>query len=121
MMTLETTQTVPLEIWEDGTIRVGGTRLLIDMIVEAHNDGRCPEDIYESFPSKYYTVADIYSVIAYYLSHKAAIDKHLAEKERKAEAIRRKYEGTSEHQAFRAELRRRKAEYLSKNGPIFPE
>lgn len=116
MMTLETTQTVPLETWDDGTIRVGGTRLLIDMVVEAHNMGRCPEEIFESFPSKYYTVADIYSVIAYYLSHKAAIDKHLADKAAKSEVIRRKYENKPEHIAFMAELRRRKAEYLRKNG-----
>lgn len=120
-MTLETTQTVPIEWWDDGTIRVGGTRLLIDMIVDAHNRGECPEAIYESFPSKYYTVADIYAVIAYYLSHKFAIDKHLADGEKKAEAVRRKYENTPEHKAWRAELRRRKAEYLSRNGSISSE
>lgn len=116
MVTLETTQTVPLERWEDGSIRVGGTRLLIDMIVDAHNRGESPETIYEAFPSKYYSIADIYAVIAYYLSHKAAIDKHLADGEREAEMVWKKIEADPKHIAFMDELRRRKKEYLSKNG-----
>ena len=116
MMTLETTQTVPLEMWEDGTIRVGGTRLLIDMIVDYHNRGECPEDIYEAFPSKYYTVADVYAVIAYYLSHQRAIDKHLLDKAKKAEKVWEKIENDPKHIEFTAKLRRRKKEYLSKNG-----
>ena len=89
--------------------------MLIDMVVEAHNMGRCPEDIFESFPSKYYTVADIYSVIAYYLSHKAAIDKHLAEKDIAAEKVWKKIEADPEHIKFMDKLRARKAEYLAKN------
>lgn len=115
-MTLETTQTVPIEWWEDGTIRVGGTRLLIDMIVAYHNRGECPEAIYDAFPSKYYTVADIYAVIAYYLSHKAAIDKHLADGDKAAEKVWKKIESDPKHIAYMAELRRRKKEYLNKNG-----
>ena len=120
-MTIETTQAVPLTLWDDGTIRVKDTRLLIDMIVDAHNRGQCPEEIYESFPSKYYTVADIYAVVAYYLSHKAAIDKHLEDREKEAEELRRKHESTPEYKAWIAEMRRRKAEYLRKNGSSPPE
>lgn len=52
-MTLETTQKVPLSLWQDGSIRVKGTRLLVDMIVEAHNRGECPEEIFESFSVRY--------------------------------------------------------------------
>ena len=115
MITLDTTQTVPLERWADGTIRVGGTRLLIDIIVEAHNRGVCPEEIYQSFPSNYYAVADIYSVIAYYLSHKVAIDKHLAEMDKRSEEVWKKIETDPRHIAFTAGLRRRKDEYLNKN------
>ncbi len=91
-MILETTQTVPLTLWEDGTIRVKGTRLLIDMIVNAHNRGECPEEIFESLPSDVYTVADIHSIIAYYLSNKSKIDKYLAKREREAEKIRKEIE-----------------------------
>ena len=91
-MTINTTQIVPLTLWEDGTIRVKGTRLLIDTIVGAHNQGECPEEIFESFPSDIYTVADIYSIIAYYLQNKSEIDNYLAKREKQAEKIREEIE-----------------------------
>ena len=113
-MTLETTQTIPLEVWEDGTIRVKGTRLLIDMIVNAHNRGECPEEIFESFPSNEYTVADIYSIIAYYLTHKNKIDKYLAKREKEAEEIRKQIEAMPGYLEKREELRKKLLERWEK-------
>ena len=75
MVTLETTQTIPLTPWKDGTIRVKGSRMLVDMIIYAYKNGECPEDIFDSFPSDVYSVADIYSIIAYYLSNKEKFEK----------------------------------------------
>ncbi|MDQ3219474.1 MAG: DUF433 domain-containing protein [Acidobacteriota bacterium] len=105
-MTLETTQKVPLTFWEDGSIRLRGTRLLLDMIVGAHQRGDCPEEIFEAFPSNEYTVADIYAVLAYYLSHKEKIDNHLAKREAKAEAIWGKIESDPIHQDRINELKK---------------
>jgi len=104
-MTLETTQKVPLTLWKDGTIRVKDTRLLIDMIVGAHNRGECPEEIFESFPSNVYTVADIYSIIAYYLTHKEKIDKYLANREKEVEKVWKKIEGLPNYQENRQKLK----------------
>lgn len=104
MMTIETTQKVPLTLWKDGTIRVKGTRLLIDMIVSAHNRGICPEEIFESFPSDIYTVADIYSIIAYYLKNKSKVDKYLAQRESEAEKVWKTLEKDKNYQARINEL-----------------
>ncbi len=104
-MIIETTQRVPLTLWKDGTIRVKGTRLLIDMIVGAHHRGECPEEIFESFPSDVYTVADIYSIIAYYLSNKSKIDKYLAKREKEAEEIWKKIESDPKYQSRVDELK----------------
>jgi uncharacterized protein (DUF433 family) len=98
-MTLETTQKVPLTLWEDGSIRVKGTRLLLDMIVNAHKRGECPEEIFESFPSNEYTIADIYSIIAYYLTHKDKIEKYLAKREKEAEEFWRTIESDKKYQS----------------------
>ncbi len=98
-MILETTQKIPLTLWKDGTIRVKGTRLMIDMIVNSHNRGECPEAIFESFPSNDYSVADIYLVIAYYLSHKSKIDKYIANREKEAEKFWEKVEADPKYQA----------------------
>ena len=99
MMIIETIQKVPLTLWKDGTIRVKGTRLLIDMIVNAHNRGECPEDIFESFPSKEYAVADIYSIIAYYLTNKSRLDKYLAKRKKEAENFWKTLEKDTKYQA----------------------
>ena len=111
-MTLDAVQSVPLTQWDDGSIRVKDTRLLIDMIIYAHKRGLCPEEIYDSFPSSSYSVADIYSVIAYYLSHKPEIDSYLATREKESEEIWETIENDPRHLAFRADLKKRKEEYF---------
>lgn len=111
-MTLDAVQAVPLTQWEDGSIRVTDSRLLVDMIVYAHKHGLCPEEIYESFPSSSYSVADLYAVISYYLSHRVEIDSYLEGREAEAAELWKKIEGDPKHIAFRAELRKRKEEYF---------
>ena len=105
-MTLETTQKVPLTFWKDGSIRLKGTRLLLDIVIGAHQRGDCPEEIFEAFPSNEYTVADIYAVLAYYLSHKDKMDNHLAKRKNKAEAIWKKIESDPKHIGRVAELKK---------------
>lgn len=112
-MTLDAVQSVPLTQWEDGSIRVGDTRLLIDMIIYAHKRGLCPEEIYESFPSSSYSVADIYSVLAYYLTHQAEIDRYLTAREKESEEIWKTIENDPKHLAFRTDLKKRKEEYFN--------
>lgn len=107
MTALNTIQTVPLTIWEDGTIRVKETRLPIDRIIYAHRQGECPEAIFESFPSKEYTVADIYLIVAFYLQNKTEIDKYLTRREKEAEKIRKKIESAPGYQESRDELRKK--------------
>ncbi|HLM00318.1 MAG TPA: DUF433 domain-containing protein [Pyrinomonadaceae bacterium] len=106
-MILETTQQVPLTLWEDGSIRVKGTRLLIDMIVNAHKRGECPEEIFDAFPSDKYTIADIYSIIAYYLTHKDKIEKYLAKREKEAEEIKKEIESMPGYRQRSEDLRQK--------------
>ena len=106
-MILETTQQVPLTLWQDGTIRVKGTRLLVDIIVNAHKHGECPEEIFDAFPSDKYTIADIYSIIAYYLTHKDKIEKYLAKREKEAEEIRKEIESMPGYQQRSEDLRQK--------------
>lgn len=96
-MTLRTTQTVPLTKWQDGSIRVKGSRLPVDRIIYAHKQGEIPESIFESFPSEAYTVADIYLIIAYYLTNKAKLDRYLAKREKEALKIRKEIESMPDY------------------------
>jgi uncharacterized protein (DUF433 family) len=68
----------------DGGFYVAGTRISLDSVVYAFNEGDSPEAIQENFPLL--KRAQIYGAIAFYLDHKAEIDKYLEETEREFEA-----------------------------------
>jgi len=105
-MTLETVQSVPLTQWDDGSIRIKSSRLLIDMVVDAHKRGECPEEIFEAFPSDSYTVADIYAVIAYYLTNKKKIDRYMTKRENEAKKIREEIESMPGYKEKQADFRK---------------
>ena len=69
----------------NGGYYVAGTRISLDSVVYSFNEGQSPEAIQEDFPSL--KRAQIYGAIAFYLDHKAAIDKYL-------ENTKREFEGS---------------------------
>ena len=62
---------------------VAGTRISLDSVVYAFNEGQSPEAIQEDFPLL--KRSQIYGAIAFYLDHQAEIDKYLEETEREFE------------------------------------
>jgi uncharacterized protein (DUF433 family) len=62
---------------------VAGTRVSLDSVVCAFNQGQSPEAIQEDFPSL--KRAQIYGAIAFYLDHQAEIDEYLARAEQEFE------------------------------------
>ena len=81
---------VPLRLDESGAIRVGNTRVLFYLVIEAYNRGDTPEDIVRMFEAL--PLADAYAVIAYYLRHKDEVETFLDEGEKQATEIRAKIE-----------------------------
>jgi uncharacterized protein (DUF433 family) len=65
----------PLAEDEDGVLRVGGTRVRLDTVVSAFQNGCTPEEILLKYPSL--KLQDIYAVITYYLSHHEEIEVYL--------------------------------------------
>ena len=92
----------PLKQWEDGSIRVGGTRLLLELVINAYDRGLSAEEIVHSFPSV--TLADIHAVIAYYLKHKSDVESYLAEVEKQGAEIRKKIDESSPAGSLRERL-----------------
>lgn len=68
----------------DGGYYVAGVRISLDSIVYAFNRGESPERILEEFPLLD-KVSRVYGAIAFYLDHRAEIDKYLEETEREFE------------------------------------
>lgn len=76
----------PLEVDSDGVARVGKTRVTLDTVVTAFLEGATAEEIGEQYTSL--QLSDIYSVIGYYLKHKAEVDAYLLERQRQSAVIR---------------------------------
>ena len=86
----DTTQRVPVQTDADGVIRVAGTRVTLDTLVAAFEAGATAEEIVQQYPSV--ALADVYSVIAYYLRHQPEIQAYLTQRQQQAGQIREAHE-----------------------------
>src|SRR5947209_19331088 len=85
-----TSEPVPLRTEADGSVRVGNTRVLLDLVVAAFLDGASAEEIVEQFPTL--DLADVYSVLGFYLRNRDAVDAYLQERQRYAKDVRAEIE-----------------------------
>ena len=67
----------------NGGYYVAGTRVSLDSVVYAFNQGQPPKAIQEDFPLL--KQSQIYGAIAFYLDHQAEIDEYFKETEREFE------------------------------------
>ena len=98
-----TTEPVPLEQDSDGEIRVGGTRVTLDTIVEVFEAGATPGDIVRRYPSL--DIADVYVVLGYYLRHRVEIEEYLRDRQEQAEKVRKLNE--ARHASSKLRIRER--------------
>jgi uncharacterized protein (DUF433 family) len=99
---------VALSADETGTVRVGGTRVTLDSLVWAFEEGASAEEIVSTYPSL--QLADVYSAIGYYLKHRDEIQAYLKQREEEAEELRRKVEARWPSNGLRERLLARRAE-----------
>ena len=90
MTLLLETMPLPLAKDNDGVIRVTGTRITLDLVVEAFQDGATPEEIAVQFPALSLPV--VYAVISYYLQHAPAVEKYLRKRRKQSVETREKNE-----------------------------
>ena len=81
---------VPLETDMDGVVRVGKTRVTLEMVVSAFLDGASAEEIAYQYPSL--ALADIYAVIAYYLRRRSEVDTYVRRRQEQAAAMQKQNE-----------------------------
>lgn len=99
------TMTIPLRTDEHGAIRVGNTRVLLELVIHAYYMGETPEGIVDSYPSL--TTADVYAVIGYYLANREEIDAYVRQRDQQADQFLRDMEAnlTPQARALRTRLR----------------
>ena len=86
MSVLAITETIPIEADTDGVMRVSKTRVTLDTVVAAFNDGATAEEIAQQYPTV--PLADVYSVLGYYLRRYSEVETYLSRRRQQAEQVR---------------------------------
>lgn len=96
---------VPLRRDPNGKIRIGETRILLELVIHAYLRGESVEEIVDSYPTL--KLSDVYAVLAYYLTHRTEIDAYVREADQRADQIQREIETaySPETLALRTRLR----------------
>ena len=77
-------------LYEDavGALRVGDSRVLLELVIRAFQDGATPESIVQRYSTL--TLPNVYAVIAYYLRHRTEVEGYLARREQLADEVRQR-------------------------------
>jgi uncharacterized protein (DUF433 family) len=102
MSALPITTIVPLVTDAHGTVRVRGTRVTLDSVVVAFRAGATAEEIAQQFPTV--ALADVYLVIAHYLTHAAEVGRYLAERQVDATNLKKAIETRFDSTGLRARI-----------------
>ncbi len=91
----------------DGVFRVGGTRITLDTIVAAFNEGATAEEIVYQYPSL--NLVDVYEAIGYYLRNRSEIEAYLRHRHNEALKIRKQNENLFDPKGIRDRLMARQS------------
>ncbi|MHC5718572.1 MAG: DUF433 domain-containing protein [Nostoc sp.] len=81
-------ETPPLREDETGAIRVGNSRVLLEVVIRAFQDGASPESIVQRYSTL--SLSDVYSTIGYYLRHQNTVEAYLNHREHLAESVQQR-------------------------------
>lgn len=102
----QATNTVPLSADEAGVLRIAGTRVSLDSVLHAFNEGSTPEEIVQDFPTL--DLAAVYAVVGYYLQNRAEVEQYVEQRRVDREELQREVEARFSPQGLRARLLARK-------------
>ena len=98
----QTTTTVPLSEDRAGVLRITGTRVSLDSVIYAFNEGATPEEIIQQYPTL--NLADTYAVISYYLQNRAEVEMYLEQRRGQRQELQKEIETRSAPQGLRERL-----------------
>jgi uncharacterized protein (DUF433 family) len=112
MASLETTLIAPLTLWEDGSIRIGSSRVTLDTVLHEFKSGATAEQIQDDFPTL--SLREVYGAISYYLEHEDQVEEYLRCRDQEAAQVRAEVEDRPRIDALRRRLRERSTRLKAK-------
>ncbi len=76
---------VPLKTDANGAVRVSGTRVTLDSVIATFKQGAVADEIVLRFPVL--PLADVYSVLSFYLRNMPEVERYIKEREGEAKQI----------------------------------
>ncbi len=83
-------EAIPLRTNEDNVVYVSATRVPLETVIDAFNEGASPEEIVLQYPAL--ALGDVYLVIGYYLQHQEEVDRYVAQAAAHSDQVRRENE-----------------------------
>jgi len=78
---------------QDGAVRIGNSRISLDLVVEQYENGMTPEEMVRVYDTL--QLADVYAAISYYLRHRDEVRAYLKRRQEEANHLEKKI--ASEH------------------------
>ncbi len=97
----------PLREDEGGVVRIGKSRVSLDLVVEQYENGMTSEEMVRAYDTL--VLADVHAAIAYYLRHRDEVRAYLKRRADEAEALRSSIEAERPRVAREELLARRRA------------
>lgn len=92
----------PLHMDAHGVLRIGGTRVTLETVMQAYFEGSSPEEIALRYDSL--SLADIHATLAYYLRRKTELDEYLNARQQQSQQVRKQVEERQGLQRIRERL-----------------
>jgi uncharacterized protein (DUF433 family) len=106
----------PLRVDSHGDVRIGNTRVLLDLVIHAFDNGASPETIVEQYPTL--SLNDVYATLTYYLNHRDDVREYLRLREEQAAEVQKKIEAEQESgKAIRERLLKRRTAQEVQHAP----
>lgn len=102
---------LPLVRASDGSVRFQGSRVTLDSVLHAFQQGATAEEIVLRFPTL--QLADVYSAIGFYLRARDDVDAYLAARERLRDEVRGQAESRPDAEKLRDRLLARRTSATS--------
>ena len=80
----------PLRIDQGGVVRVGNSRVSLDVIVNQYENGMSPEDLVRTYDTL--ELSETYAVVAWYLRYRNEVQQYLQRREQQTAELRVKIE-----------------------------
>jgi uncharacterized protein (DUF433 family) len=103
----------PLREDAEGIIRIGGTRVTLQTVIAAYDEGAGPEEIALQYPAL--TLGQMYATISCFLGHEADLRAYIDEEQAASDGERHRTEARPEVARLRERLLERR-----RSGPAGP-